>query len=353
MPFLYLVAVITAGGLTANRGKGWKIGWSAVVALLGVAQCLTISFGFGIPERNYELPTPLGKLALFRPLGYGSFEKLQESWPNRDLVLRLAERTGQDRPIKAYTLVNHPAIHYEAFNFIAASEGVPVHFEFPPRDESGRNFDARRTFFEPDALVVKRSGYIGPEFSVEGLTRLLGLFGGARIDNAFGFRRTDSFPLPDESWLDLWMREPDPNAHREANYDLGGLGRIQGYRVEPTTVHQGEIARLHLRLNLSERIVKQYHLFIHLYNPAGEFMGSFGGPFPEMIGENEAEAVFPIDTSRALSIGLGQVAVGVWDPVTGDRLSILDLAKGGGVGDILYLDAFLEILPESGNSLAH
>ncbi len=101
-------------------------------------------------------------------------------------------------------------------NFIAASEGVPIHFEFPPRDASGRNFDARQIFFEPDALVIKRSGYIGPEFSVEGLTRLLGLFGGARIDTVFGFRRTDSFLLPDESWLDLWIREPDPNAPREA-----------------------------------------------------------------------------------------------------------------------------------------
>jgi len=40
---------------------------------------------------------------------------------------------------------------------------------------------------------------------------------------------------------------------------------------------------------------------------------------------------------------LGQLAVGFWNPATGARLLIIDLNSGSPMGDIVFLDAYIDI----------
>jgi len=346
MPFLYLIALITGGGLLSIPNRGWK--WTiAIIAVgFGIVQCLLITFGLGLSPENHFLFPRYGEIALFKGKGYGSYEVLGQHWPVQKAVRLLAEDAPADRPKKVFTLVNHHCVHYEAFNFYARVARLPVRFAYPLPRVDGAGIDLARTFAEADALVVKRGGYLGPGFSIQGLEESLGLFLDSERETLFGFRRRHWLPLPDGTALDLWVKEEGETKWKDATLDFGGLGRLLAYQLEPASVKRGEKASLRVKMNLSKELARDYHLFIHLYDPGNRFLGSFGGPVPIDDASSEAlELEFALDTSRALDVGLGQLALGVWNPTTGARLPITDFSTGQSLGDIAYLEAFTEIRP--------
>jgi len=343
MPFLYLVALATAGGLLSFRNRIVRQGLVGLAVVVGPLQLLIITFGLGLSPGNRILCTPYGEFVFFRSTGYGSYEKMGQEWPVKEAVERLAAEAPPDRVTQVYTLVNHPCIHFEAFNYIANARGLPLRFDYPPADTTGEAPDMERTLHQADWLILKRGGDLGPEFSIPGLKEALKIFVDRGLESAFGFRRAHSYPLPDGSTLELWRKEAPSNEGREVNLDFGGLGQLLEYRLSPATVRKGEQAHLRVTMKVTPELVERYHLFIHLYSPANRFLGSFGDRLRTEIFDGKVRWSFPLDTTDALGTGLGQVAIGVWDPETGERLPITDLASGQALGDIRFLEASVDI----------
>ena len=105
------------------------------------------------------------------------------------------------------------------------------------------------------------------------------------------------------------------------NFD--GLGKLSAYSFGPPEIKRGEKAKLKVRMEVTPELIRHYHLFIHLYSPSNEFLGSFGGPFPVEPRTGEVEMVFSVDTSKASAGGSGQLAIGIWNPETGNRLKMI------------------------------
>lgn len=344
MPFLYLVALATAGGLMSFRNRIVRQGLVGLAVFVGPLQLLLITFGLGLSPGNQILYTPYGEFVFFRSTGYGSYEKMGQEWPVKEAVERLAAEAPPDRVTQVYTLVNHPCVHFEAFNYIANARGLPLRFDYPRADFTGEAPDMERTLHQADWLILKRGGDLGPEFSIPGLKEALTVFVGSGLESAFGFRRAQSYPLPDGSTLELWRKEAPGDEGREVNLDFGGLGQLLEYRFSPVAVRKGEQAHLQVTMKVTPELVERYHLFIHLYSPANRFLGSFGDRFRTEIFDGKVRLSFPLDTAGALGTGLGQVAIGIWNPETGERLPITDLSSGQALGDIRFLEAYVDIL---------
>lgn len=342
MPFLYLVALITAGGLMSIKRIALRNTLIGIALIGGVVQLLLISFGMGIEPRVDRIPTRYGDFVLLRTTGYGSAEYIRQNWRLREVVRDLGGQVPPGRSLKVYTLANHHAVHYELFGLYADMENVPLHFVFPPRLENGE-VDVRRVYNEADALILKNGGYQGPEFSIRGMEKVTGLLKEPGLEAAFGFRKWIAHPLPDGSTLDVWIRAGDVTGEEGLSLAFGSLGRLLQYRCEQKHLQQGEPALLEVTMEVTPELIENYHLFIHLYGPGKEYLGSFGNAFPVEPQSAVVTMPFSMDTSQALGTGLGQVAIGVWNPETGARLPIVDRHSGDSLGDMVFLKVFLDI----------
>ena len=142
---------------------------------------------------------------MWKGTGYGSFEWKGQTWPVQEAVRQLNQSLSesplkpsfQEQPYQIYTLVNHHCLHYETFNFYANAGRFPLRFEYPPLEANGQGIDMDYVYEGADALVAKRGGYLGPEFSIPGLREAIQILCDPHQDTVFGFQKIHSYPLPD------------------------------------------------------------------------------------------------------------------------------------------------------------
>jgi 4-amino-4-deoxy-L-arabinose transferase-like glycosyltransferase len=346
MPYLYLAALATAGGVFSWKNIILRRATTGTLVAAGLLQYLLITFGLGINPGNYFLHTRWGEIALFKAHGYGSYEKISQKWKVKAALGWLGTQVPKDHLSRVFTLVNHPAVHFEVFNLYADIQNLPLLFEYPLRDASGRG--AATHVRLGDYLLIKRGGDQGPAFSLEGLPHDLQWLLKPSGKEPFTFEIQKQFELPDGSKMELWQKVQPDHKPIPVGIQMEALGRVWTCKAGPPLVAgQGQKSSLTIQAELDPRLAGDYHLFIHLYSPLNRFRGSFGGPFPALNESGPSTLTFPIDTSLATDWGLGQLAIGVWDPETGERLPLSDLQTGEEIGDILYLNAFLYILPEN------
>ena len=338
MPFLYLVSLVTAGGICSFKNKIIKMIFVIIAVAFGIFQYLMITTGFGLDPWARIIHTSYGDIVIFKSWGYGSHGDMNQNWHVKDILDKIALEKEPGQAARVYTLVNHHSIHYEVFNFYSKIKDLSILTKYPPVDSNG--IDMNAALSDADFLIIKRGGYLGPEFSIIGLQSALDSL--LKTDNIFGFEKVCSYPLPDNSTIELWKKEN--NFEGDALYDFGGLCKIYSYELKSSSVKKGDKTYLNVVMRVTPEIINNYMFFIHLYTqPDNKFLGAFDNPFNKKNRLGIANIQFVIDTSRAEGTGLGQIAVGFYDPVTWKRLPIKEISTGKDIGDIIYLDAFLEV----------
>ena len=338
MPFLYLVSLVTAGGIISIKKCLLKYILISITIIFAIFQYLMITIGFGLEPWARIIHTSYGEFVIFKSWGYGSHGDMNQNWHIKDILNGMASEAKPDRITRAYTFVNHHSIHYEVFNFYSKIKGYKILTKYPPVDSNG--IDINAALGDADFLIFKRGGYLGPDFSITGLQKALDVL--LKSDRIIGFKKVISYPLPDNSTIELW--EKDDNVEGSALYDFGGLCQIYKYELQPLSVKKGDKAYLDVVMRVTPEIINQYMFFIHLYTPSeNKFLGAFDNPFEKKNQFGIVNIQFTIDTSRAESTGVGQVAVGFYDPATWLRLPVKEISTGKEIGNTVYLDAFLEI----------
>jgi hypothetical protein len=122
-----------------------------------------------------------------------------------------------------------------------------------------------------------------------------------------------------------------PSARLDAN--LGGLARITGYDVSAAGVTPGDEWQLHLYWQTLALMEKDYTVFVHVVDEAGRIVAQTHVPPARGFHPTSRWGTgASLRDSYRLTIpeetppGDYYIRVGLYDPVTGARLSLLDAA---------------------------
>jgi len=219
------------------------------------------------------------------------------------------------------------AADYTAFvQLLDADGGVAAGWEAPP----GAGYPT--TQWAPDTLVRTQAAFRVPASLPAGRYRLIaGLFNpadGARLRTAAGADHLALGPItlrgrPHE------MTPPGP-AH-VADVRFGDVGRLVGYDLPETGSAAGAALPLTLYWQATGATDRAYTIFVHLLDPAGALRGfgdgePGGGQFPTtgwLPGEYLADR-HEVRIVADAPPGEYRLAVGLYDPATGQRLLTAD-----------------------------
>jgi hypothetical protein len=120
--------------------------------------------------------------------------------------------------------------------------------------------------------------------------------------------------------------------------DFGGQVTLLGYDLDLSQLGESGQARLTLYWQAQKEMETAYQVFVHLLDEAGQIVGQVdrepqGGEAPTtgwLAGEVVVDEI-PISVKEAI-VATQSIALGVYDPLTGKRLPLLDI-DGEAVGD--------------------
>jgi hypothetical protein len=193
--------------------------------------------------------------------------------------------------------------------------------------------------------------FINPPFDTPYIDGMMLLRYGANV-TAYGADRDHIAPLR-ESNLSIVYYQDDQKNWLEQTVDKNAIARaaprppiqfdqsiaLVDFEIANPTVSRGDPIFLILYWKSTRKIDKDYTVFVHLVDPHGKMIAGVDSPprqgnaptshwrANELIPDS---AVFPIDTS--VPSGEYQITVGLYDPATMQRLSVLD-ASGNPMTD--------------------
>ncbi|MGC8779410.1 MAG: hypothetical protein ACP5UQ_00935, partial [Anaerolineae bacterium] len=128
-----------------------------------------------------------------------------------------------------------------------------------------------------------------------------------------------------------------------ADINLDGRVRLVGYDLQPDRIRPGEAVTLTLHWQVERALERDYTVFIHLLDERDTFIGDGDGPpfanwYPTAFwapGEyllDPHRLIIPADAAP----GRYRIAVGLYDPISNQRLPVVD-AEGRPVADRLLM----------------
>jgi len=121
-----------------------------------------------------------------------------------------------------------------------------------------------------------------------------------------------------------------PSVQHPMRADLGGRVEFLGYDLDKSRVGRGESISLTLYWRALTEMEVNYHIFVHLLDEEGERWGQKDGPPVDgsrpTAGWVEGEVIrdeYQIDIGEEIPVGDYLLTVGIYNPISGERLPVL------------------------------
>ena len=220
-----------------------------------------------------------------------------------------------------------PANDYTAFVQVLGEDGAPVAlWEAPP----GAGYPTSQ--WTPGTLMRTQAGFRIPASVPDGRYRLIaGLF---RADDKTLLRTADGADQLTLGTLTVRGRPHDmttPQPQHRADATFGDTARLLGYDLASAETRPGGALDLTLHWQALASTDRPYTVFVHLLDEAGNVKGygdsePGGGAYPTtgwLPGEYLADR-HTVTIAPDAPAGTYRVAVGLYDPATGERLKTPD-----------------------------
>jgi len=220
-----------------------------------------------------------------------------------------------------------PANDYTAFVQVLGEDGAPVAlWEAPPGASSPTSQ------WTDGTLMRTQAGLRIPASVPDGRYRLIaGLF---RADDKAVLRTATGADHLDLGEVTVRGRPHDlttPQPQHPADATFGSTARLAGYDLASTAMRPGGALDLTLRWQALASTDRPYTVFVHLLDEAGAVRGygdsePDGGAYPTtgwLPGEYLADR-HTVTLATDAPAGTYRLAVGLYDPVTGERLKMPD-----------------------------
>ena len=330
-PWNYLFLVALLGLLAyALRRRAWRVAFVGVAALLAVLPVLPFPVGLAQAARCLYLPLMASSILI--------------AWLINEGILLLAGRAGRwifwvgACAIAFLVLQSIAAISEGAFNFAGAARVARLQF---------RPIYDKHPAFPPDTFLY----FINPPLDTPYINGIMLLRYGPNV-TAYGTDRDHIAPLRERN-LSIVYYQDDHKNWREQTVDKTAIARatprqpvqfeksisLVDFEVANPKIKRGDSIFLVLYWRSAQKIERDYAVFVHLVDAQGQMMAGFDSPPrqgsaptnhwrpDELIPDGR---IIPIDAG--VPPGEYQITVGLYDPATMQRLSVLD-ANGAPISD--------------------
>lgn len=133
-----------------------------------------------------------------------------------------------------------------------------------------------------------------------------------------GHQTTDEWAGPEQRLVHYATAASTTVRAQEVEADFGGELRLLSVLLDEGPLRSGEVLRLKLRWQAVREFSIEYKVFIHLVSDQGQIHAQRDVPLRVEGQEERLGLLLPVD----LAPGTYQLLIGVYEPVTGDRLSL-------------------------------
>ncbi|GAB4568578.1 MAG: hypothetical protein Kow0047_21530 [Anaerolineae bacterium] len=171
------------------------------------------------------------------------------------------------------------------------------------------------------------------------------LIGEGTVVHLMSYRQGDERPSPQPEWRDRFPRSPQ----RDVGLRVGDVAVLEGYRVETPVARPGDEVRIDLYWRGISDHAEPYTVFAHLLDEGGVLRGQqdnppvFGTqPFSVWRTGDHVRDPYRILLPADAPPGRYKLAVGLYDPNTGERLPVTAV-DGQARGDHILLEGVVRV----------
>jgi hypothetical protein len=133
-----------------------------------------------------------------------------------------------------------------------------------------------------------------------------------------GYQTSDEWLGPEQRLLHFATRAPANARVEETDVVLGDEVELLRVMLDGEPLSGGEVLRLELYWQILRELGTNYNVFVHLMGGEGQIHAQRDVPLPAGGGREALGLLLP----RDLQPGTYRLRIGVYDPATGDRLTL-------------------------------